>query len=79
VGDGERAAMSWLNLVEVHHRTSRDHGRQEAEKALAELRSQINENVPDISAALEMARLKTKNPIGPADLPGVGRTPSEYG
>jgi predicted nucleic acid-binding protein len=67
VVDRERPAMSWLNLVEVHYRTSRDHGRQEAETVLAELRPQINENLPGISAMREVARLKAENPIALAD------------
>lgn len=63
----ERPSMSWLNLVEVHYRTTRDHGRQAAEAVLAELRPQINENLPGISAMREVARLKAENPIALAD------------
>ena len=67
VVDRERPAMSWLNLVEVHYRTTRDHGRQEAETVLADLRPQIDENLPGISAMREVARLKAENPIALAD------------
>jgi predicted nucleic acid-binding protein len=67
VVDRERPAMSWLNLVEVHYRTTRDHGRQEAEAVLAELRPLVNENLPGISAMREVARLKAENPIALAD------------
>lgn len=67
VVDRERPAMSWLNLVEVHYRTTRDHGRQEAETVLAELRPLVDENLPGISAMREVARLKAENPIALAD------------
>jgi predicted nucleic acid-binding protein len=63
VVDRERPAMSWMNLVEVHYRTARDHGRQEADQILAELRPQINEDLPGISMMREVARLKAENPI----------------
>ena len=67
VVDRERPSMSWLNLVEVHYRTTRDHGRQEAEAVLAELRPLVDENLPGISAMREVARLKAENPIALAD------------
>ncbi len=65
--DQERPAMSWMNLVEVHYRTARDHGRQEADQVLAELRPQIQEDLPGISTMKEVARLKAMNPIALAD------------
>lgn len=67
VVEGERAAISWVNLVEVHYRTARDHGRQEADQVLAELRPQVSEDLPGISAMREVARLKAENPIALAD------------
>ena len=67
VVDRERPAMSWINLVEVQYRTTRDHGRQEADAVLAELRPQIGENLPGISAMREVARLKAEHPIALAD------------
>jgi predicted nucleic acid-binding protein len=67
VVDRERPAMSWINLVEVQYRTSRDHGHQEADAVLAELRPQISEDLPGISAMREVARLKAENPIALAD------------
>ena len=63
----ERPAMSWMNLVEVHYRTARDHGRQEADQVLAELRPRIDEDLPGISTMREVARLKAENPIALAD------------
>lgn len=41
--------MSWMNLIEVHYRTIRDHGRHEADQVLAELRPQISESLPGIA------------------------------
>jgi predicted nucleic acid-binding protein len=67
VVERERPAMSWMNLVEVYYRTTRDHGRQEADAVLAELRPQITEDLPGISAMREVARLKAENPIALAD------------
>jgi predicted nucleic acid-binding protein len=67
VVDRERPAMSWMNLVEVHYRTARDHGRQEADRVLVELRPQISEDLPGISAMRVVARLKAENPIALAD------------
>jgi predicted nucleic acid-binding protein len=63
----ERPAMSWMNLVEVHYRTIRDHGRQEAEEVLSELRPQITEHLPGVSTMRAVAALKAANPIALAD------------
>lgn len=63
----ERPAISWMNLVEVHYRTTRDHGRQEADQVLAELRPQISEDLPGISAMRAVANLKAEHPIALAD------------
>jgi predicted nucleic acid-binding protein len=65
--DRERPAMSWLNLVEVHYRTIRDHGPQEADQVLAELRPRIDEDLPAISAMRAVSKLKAQNPIALAD------------
>lgn len=63
----ERPAMSWMNLVEVQYRTARDHGREEADRVLAELRPQITEDLPGVSAMRAVANLKAENPIALAD------------
>jgi len=63
----ERPAMSWMNLVEVHYRTTRDHGRQEGDQVLAELRPSITENLPGIAAMRSVSALKAANPIVLAD------------
>jgi predicted nucleic acid-binding protein len=63
----ERPAMSWMNLLEVHYRTIRDHGRQEADGVLSELRPQITEHLPGVSAMRAVSTLKAANPIALAD------------
>jgi uncharacterized protein with PIN domain len=63
----ERPPMSWVNLVEVHYRTIRDHGRQEADEVLSELPPQITEHLPGVSAMRAVAGLKAANPIALAD------------
>lgn len=65
--DRERSPMSWMNLIEVHYRTIRDHGRQEADEVLSELRPQITEHLPGVSAMRAVAGLKAANPIALAD------------
>jgi predicted nucleic acid-binding protein len=63
----ERPPMSWMNLVEVHYRTIREHGRQEADEVISELRPQITEHLPGVSAMRAVAGLKAANPIALAD------------
>jgi predicted nucleic acid-binding protein len=63
----ERPVMSWINLVEVRYRLARDHGRDEAERAISDLRSQINEDLPGVSAMRAVASLKAEHPIALAD------------
>jgi predicted nucleic acid-binding protein len=63
----ERPAMSWMNLVEVHYRTIRDHGRQEADQVLADLRPLISENLPGIASMRSVSALKAEHPIALAD------------
>jgi predicted nucleic acid-binding protein len=65
--DRERPPMSWMNLVEVHYRTIREHGRQEADEVISELRPQITEHLPGVSAMRAVAGLKAANPIALAD------------
>jgi predicted nucleic acid-binding protein len=63
----ERPAMSWMNLIEVHYRTIRDHGRQEADVVLAELRPLITESLPGIAAMRAVSSLQAEHPIALAD------------
>lgn len=75
--DRERPPMSWMNLVEVHYRTIRDHGRQEADEVLSELRPQITEHLPGVSAMRAVAGLKAANPIALADCFAIALTDAE--
>jgi len=59
--------MSWVNLVEVHYRTIRDHGRAEADQVLAELRPLVTESLPGIAAMRSVSALKAAHPIALAD------------
>lgn len=63
----ERPAISWMNLVEVHYRTTRDHGRREADQVLADLRPQVSEDLPGILAMRAVAGLKAEHAIALAD------------
>lgn len=65
--DGLRPVMSWINLVEVHYRVSRDHGEAEADRTLVEIRSEVAEELPGVSTMRAVARLKAKHPIALAD------------
>jgi len=65
--DRERPAMSWINLVGVQYRTIRDHGREEADQVISELRPRITEHLPGVNAMRAVAGIKADNPIALAD------------
>jgi predicted nucleic acid-binding protein len=73
----ERPAMSWINLVEVHYRVARDHGPQEADRVLDELRPRIMETLPGVSAMRAAANLKAEHPMALADCFAVALAASE--
>lgn len=73
----ERPAMSWINLVEVHYRTSRDHGKEEADRTLEELRPRITEHLPGVSAMRATSNLKAAHPMALADCFAVALAASE--
>ncbi|HSR94584.1 MAG TPA: type II toxin-antitoxin system VapC family toxin [Solirubrobacterales bacterium] len=75
--DRERPAMSWINLVEVHYRLARDHGHEEAERALDELRPRITEHLPGVSTMRAAANLKAEHPMALADCFAVALATSE--
>lgn len=73
----ERPVMSWINLVEVQYRTARDHGKEEADRVLDELRSQITEQLPGVSAMRAAADLKADRAMALADCFAVALAASE--
>ena len=73
----ERPAMSWINLVEVHYRTTRDHGRREADEVLDELRALVTESLPGINAMKAASTLKAEHPIALADCFAVALATAE--
>lgn len=73
----ERPAMSWINLVEVHYRTARDHGQDEADRVLDELRPRITEQLPGVSMMRAAANLKAEHPMALADCFAVALAASE--
>jgi predicted nucleic acid-binding protein len=77
--DRERPTMSWVNLVEVHYRTARDHGKEEADRVLEELRPQIAEQLPGVAAMRATAGLKAEHPIALADCFAVALAAAEGG
>lgn len=70
--------VSWINLVEVHYRTSRDHGPESAERTLEELRPQITENLPKVSAMRAASALKAEQPMALADCFAVALAAAEH-
>jgi len=69
--------MSWINLVEVHYRTIRDHGKEEANRTLDELRPRVTEHLPGVSAMRAAADLKASHPMALADCFAVALAASE--
>lgn len=73
----ERPAMSWINLVEVYYRAARDHGKDEADQVLDELRPRITEHLPGVSMMRAAANLKAEHPMALADCFAVALATSE--
>lgn len=65
--DHGRPSMSWINMVEVHYRLARDHGKSKADRTIAELRAQTKEDLPGVTAMRAVADLKAEHPISLAD------------
>lgn len=62
-----RPLVSWINAAEVHYRVARDHGGQEADRAIAELESVVDLEGVSREHALAAARLKATRPIALGD------------
>ncbi len=63
----ERPVMSWVNMVEVSYRVERQHGRDEAEIVVRELRRLFELELPGVMRMGETARIKAAIPVGLAD------------
>jgi uncharacterized protein with PIN domain len=63
----ERPIMSWINAVEVSYRVERQHGRDEAEAVIGELRKAFELELPGVVRMLETARLKAAIPVALAE------------
>ena len=62
-----RPLVSWINLVEVHDRVERDHGRDRADDTLATSRSCLSPDLPGTARMIDAARLKARAPIALGD------------
>ncbi|MDX6651279.1 MAG: ribonuclease VapC [Solirubrobacterales bacterium] len=65
--DRGRPGISWVNLVEIHYRLIRDHGRESADQTLDDLRDALEEELPGVERMREVARLKAEHPIALGD------------
>lgn len=65
--EAEPPLISWINLVEVHYRLAREHGTDEADQTLADLRDQMAEELPGVVRMREVAALKASHPIALGD------------
>ena len=64
---GSRPVISWINLVEVYYRLARDHGRDQADQTLTELRATLSPDLPGTARMIEAARLKARAAIALGD------------
>jgi predicted nucleic acid-binding protein len=62
-----RPVVSWVNLVEVYYRVERDHGRDQADQTLTELRAALSPDLPGTARMIEAARLKARAAIALAN------------
>jgi uncharacterized protein with PIN domain len=61
------AVMSWVNAVEVYYGIERRHGREEADRALADIRGVLDLDLPGPALMIETARVKAAMPIALGD------------
>ena len=64
---GDRPVVSWINLVEVYYRVTRDQGQQAADETLGDLRAVLAPDLPGTVRMVEVARLKARAPIALGD------------
>ena len=63
----DRPILSWVNLVEVYYRISRDQGQAAADETLSDLRAVLALDLPGTARMIEVARLKARAPIALGD------------
>ncbi len=63
----DRPMVSWVNLVEVYYRVTRDQGQAAADETLADLRAALAPDLPGTARMIEVARLKARAPIALGD------------
>lgn len=63
----DRPILSWVNLVEVYYRISRDQGQAAADATLSDLRAVLALDLPGTARMIEVARLKARAPIALGD------------
>ncbi len=63
----DRPVVSWVNLVEVYYRVSRDQGQAVADETLRDLRAALALDLPGTARMIEVARLKARAPIALGD------------
>ncbi len=62
-----RPVMSWVNAIEVYYCVERDHGRDQADDVLRELRAALDLELPGTARMVETARLKAAHTIALGD------------
>lgn len=62
-----RPTVSWINLVEVHYRVERDHGRTAADQTLRDLRRALTADLPGTARMIAAARIKAVAAIALGD------------
>lgn len=62
-----RPNVSWVNLVEVAYRVERRHGRDIADRTVADVRRVLDADLPGTGRMLEVAHLKARLPIALGD------------
>ncbi len=63
----DRPVVSWVNLVDVYYRVSRDQGQAVADETLRDLRAALALDLPGTARMIEVARLKARASIALGD------------
>jgi uncharacterized protein with PIN domain len=63
----DRPVVSWVNLVEVYYRVSRDQGQGVADETLRDLRAALSPELPGTARMIEVGRLMARASIALGD------------